>query len=94
MRITLSLLLTLVNTSVNVLLFRVPTVFCLEPLLEARGLSQRELARLAGVSYVTVNRLCRNATTQVSLKTLDAIADALDVQPGELIAKDPKRGRR
>jgi transcriptional regulator with XRE-family HTH domain len=70
-----------------------PTVFRLRELLKKLGLSQRELGRQAGISYVTVNRLCSNTTTQVSLRTLDKIAGALGVEPGELIARE-KKGKR
>ena len=73
---------------------RMPTKFRLRDILEARGISQTELARLAGVAFATVNRMCTNATGQVSLATLDKIADALGVKPGDLIAKETKRGKR
>lgn len=64
-----------------------PTTFRLREILEARGLSQSELARLAGVSFATVNRICTNATEMVSLSTLDKIAAALKVKPGDLIER-------
>lgn len=69
------------------------TIFRLRELLEKRGITQSELARLSGVSFATINRLCTNATAQVSLDTLDRIANALGVEPGDLIARDPKRRR-
>ena len=74
---------------------QVTTRFRLQELLEARkpAMSQTELARLAGVSFATVNRLCTNATAQVSLATLDAIAAVLDVEPGELLEREGKRRR-
>lgn len=68
-------------------------MFRLRELLERLGLSQRELARQAEISYVTVNRLCSNTTAQVSLSTLDKIAGALGVEPGELIVRE-KKGRK
>jgi transcriptional regulator with XRE-family HTH domain len=67
--------------------------FRLRELLEARGISQSQLAREAGVSFSTVNRLCTNATEQVSLATLDKIAGVLGVAPGDLI-QHVKKGRR
>jgi transcriptional regulator with XRE-family HTH domain len=67
--------------------------FRLRELLEARGVSQSQLARDAGVSFATVNRLCTNATEQVSLATLDKIAGVLGVAPGDLI-EHVKKGRR
>ena len=71
-----------------------PTTFRLGEILEERGIAQAELARQTGLSLQTINRLCRNRTAQVSLETLDAIATALGVAPGDLIVKEtPKRKR-
>ena len=74
-----------------------PARFRLRELIEESGLGQSELARLAGVSFATVNRLCQNATGQVSLETLDKLAVALTgslgrtVEPGDLIERQPTR---
>ncbi len=48
-------------------------------------MSQSELARQAGVSFATVNRLCTNATTRVDLETLDRLSAVLGCEPGDLI---------
>ena len=55
-------------------------------------MTQTELARLAGISVATVNRLCLNATAQVSLATLDALSAVLGCEPNDLIER--KKGRR
>lgn len=68
-----------------------PTTFRLRQILEARGMTQAEIAELAGVGLQTIGRLCRNDTGQVSLSTLDKIAAALNIAPGDLIER--KRGR-
>ncbi|HEY6116839.1 MAG TPA: helix-turn-helix transcriptional regulator [Candidatus Dormibacteraeota bacterium] len=70
-----------------------PTVFRLAAVLERAGMSQSELARLSGLSLQTINRLCTNRTAQVSLATLDKIATALKVEPGELLER-AKRVRK
>jgi DNA-binding Xre family transcriptional regulator len=70
-----------------------PTVFRLREVLERKGISQSDLARGSGVSFATINRLCTNATAMVSLETLDKLATTLEVEPGELIARE-KRARR
>lgn len=72
---------------------QVPTHFRLQELLDARtpALSQRELARLSGISPTTINRMCANLTAQVSLATLDAIAEVLGIEPGELLEREGKR---
>jgi transcriptional regulator with XRE-family HTH domain len=68
------------------------TIFRLAAALERQGMSQSELARVSGVGLSTVSRLCRNSTAQVSLATLDAIAAALKVEPGDLIVRE--KGKR
>ncbi|MHB1329241.1 MAG: helix-turn-helix domain-containing protein [Gemmatimonadales bacterium] len=71
-----------------------PTRFRLRELLEKLGLSQSEAARRSGVSFATVNAMCTNRTAQVSLATLDKIAAALGVEPGDLIVREPKKGKK
>ncbi len=71
--------------------------FRLLELLEEAGMSQTDLARSSGISMVTINRMCANKTAQVALKTLDAIANVLRVDPGDLIEGEKgakkRRGR-
>ncbi len=50
-------------------------------------MSQSELAREAGVSFATVNRLCTNATSRVDLDTLDRLSTVLECEPGDLIER-------
>lgn len=57
-------------------------------------MTQGELAQQAGLHIATVNRLCANATQQVSLKTLDRISTVLGCEPGDLIEREKKRRRR
>jgi DNA-binding Xre family transcriptional regulator len=90
----MSLVAHLVKPQVAGVSFTMPTVFRLAEVLAQKGISQSELARTSGVGLRTVARLCRNETAQVALATLDAIADALGVEPGELIARDRTKRRR
>lgn len=71
----------------------VPTVFRLREILEDHEMTQQAMADASGVSLPTISRLCRNETAQVSLETLDKIAGALKVEPGELIVRE-KRARK
>lgn len=52
-----------------------------------RFLSQRELARLAGVHAITLVRL-EAGTTAPSTRTIRALAGALGVEPGELASPE------
>ena len=71
-----------------------PTRFRLRELLEKLGISQSELSRRSGVSFPTINAMCANRTATVALATLDRIADALGVAPGDLLTQgQPKRRR-
>ena len=69
--------------------------FRLREALEERGLGQSEAARLTGVSFATINRMCTNATRQVSLDVLDRIFERLELGPEDVFAFEPskKRGR-
>jgi DNA-binding Xre family transcriptional regulator len=69
------------------------TRFRLAELLEAAGpaMNQSELARRSGVSIVTINSMANNRTKQVSLSTLDALSEALGVEPGDLLEREPKK---
>ena len=68
--------------------------FRLQELLDERGLTQSELSRRSGVSLTTINRMCKNITGQVSLRTLDSLASVLQVEPGTIIASVPAKRRR
>jgi DNA-binding Xre family transcriptional regulator len=75
--------------------------FRLREILEEVGVGQSQLSRESGVSFSTINRMCTNATEQVSLKTLDSISSTLarltgrKFEPGELIERVPeKKGKR
>ena len=58
----------------------------LKKLRESKGLSQRELAGRSGVPTATINRLERG-NDRPSLKDAKKLADALAVDPKELIAQ-------
>lgn len=76
--------------------------FRLREHLEDIGIGQSELSRISGVSFATINRMCTNATRQVSLEVLEDLCAALKVEPGDLIVRarsaaprlDGRRGPR
>lgn len=72
-----------------------PVRFRLQALLDAHDppMSQSELARRSGISLVTVNGIANNRTKQVSLDTIDRLARALQVEPGELFESMGTRRR-
>ena len=72
---------------------RMTTVFRLRALLKSHDMTQAALAKRSGVSLPTISRICRNDTGQVSLATLDKLATALKVEPGELIVREKSTRR-
>jgi transcriptional regulator with XRE-family HTH domain len=59
-------------------------------LREAKGWSQAELARRAGVRQATLSAIENELTTSVDFAVLDRLAKALEVDPGFLLVR---RGR-
>ena len=58
--------------------------------LEATGMSERQLARVAGLSHATVNHLVTGRRTGCTLATARAIETALGVEPGLLFDSSPE----
>ena len=74
------------------LISSVPLRFRLRAVLEelrdaGTPVSQSELARRAGVSLSIVDAIVHNRQRQVSLDTLDALCNALGVDPGDLLER-------
>lgn len=64
------------------------------PTLRARkGLSQRQLAALAGLRPDTVSALERGASTGIRFDTLAKLCEVLDCEPGELLEIDADEHR-
>lgn len=59
-------------------------------LREAKQWSQAELARRSGLSQPSVHDLEKGNTTMPKYTTLKAVADALGVPIGEILARRPK----
>jgi transcriptional regulator with XRE-family HTH domain len=62
-------------------------------LREAKGWTQAELAREAKVRPSTLVEIEKGRTSRIDLAVLERLADALDVAPGFLIAREAKRGK-
>lgn len=59
--------------------------------LQRREMTQRDLARAAGIHYVSICRILTGDTVP-SVETCEAIARALDIVP-EKIFSEPKKSR-
>ena len=61
----------------------------LDELLEARGMTLRELADRVGVTVVNLSVLKNDRAKAVRFSTMTAICDALACQPGDLFRVTP-----
>ena len=52
-------------------------------------LQMKDLAERAGVHYVTISGIWKNASKRVDLETLDKLCKALDCEPGDLFERVP-----
>jgi DNA-binding Xre family transcriptional regulator len=50
-----------------------------------KEMSQRRLSRLTGIDIKNIQRVFRNDRAIVNTETLDRLATALEVEPGDLI---------
>jgi transcriptional regulator with XRE-family HTH domain len=74
-----------------------PVTLRVRELREARGLTQGALAEKAGLRRATVNRIEMGRVKGVDLRTLELLADALEVDAAMLVKHErrrPKAGRR
>jgi transcriptional regulator with XRE-family HTH domain len=55
------------------------------------GLSQRELARRAGIYQPTLSRIESGKATRVTVDMLEAIAQALGCEPADLLKSTPRK---
>lgn len=59
-------------------------------IMKEKGLSNKEVVELTGVSRNTITSLAANATKRVDYDTLEGLCRGLGVTPGELIEYIPK----
>ncbi|HEY4268563.1 MAG TPA: helix-turn-helix transcriptional regulator [Galbitalea sp.] len=59
----------------------------LDELLEERGMTLTRLSELVGVSIVNLSILKNDRARAIRYSTLDAICEALDCSPGDLLVR-------
>lgn len=57
----------------------------LKELLQAKQISQRQLAEFTGLRPATINALCRDNVSRIYLHTLAAICDVLQVHISDIL---------
>lgn len=60
----------------------------LDELLQARGMTLTELSQRVGITLANLSVLKSGRARAVRFSTLEAICDALDCQPGDLLGFD------
>ncbi|WP_285890400.1 helix-turn-helix transcriptional regulator [Paenibacillus macerans] len=59
-------------------------------IMKERGLTNKEVVELTGVSRNTITSLAANATKRIDYDTLEGLCRGLGVSPGELIEYNPE----
>jgi putative transcriptional regulator len=57
----------------------------LDDLLKKKGMSQRELSRLAEIRHPTISEMCLNKSKSLPINNLDAICKVLDCDLTDII---------
>lgn len=65
-------------------------VLRLDRVMADRKMSLNELAERVGISNVNLSKLKNNRVTAIRFSTLQAICEALDCQPGDILEFDKK----
>lgn len=58
-------------------------------IMKQRGLSNKDVVELTGVSRNTITSLAANATKRIDYDTLEGLCKGLDLVPGDLIEYTP-----
>lgn len=77
-----------------IILAMTPIRVRIRELRKALGLTQQALGEHADVTQDTISKLESGRQTRVDFATLDRLALALGVEPGELLEREGKRKRR
>lgn len=66
-----------------------PIVITIDVMLAKRKMSVTELAEKVGITMANVSVLKNGKAKAIRLSTLEAICEALDCQPGDILAYEP-----
>lgn len=64
-------------------------IFTLKNILDAKGVSQTELARKIGIREATMSAIVNNTIKEISVTNMEKICDQLDIEPGDFIKNVP-----
>lgn len=61
----------------------------LRVLLADRRISMSELAKMTNLHYTTINRFEKEGQQRLNMKAMDAVCEALEIQPGDILEHVP-----
>ena len=62
----------------------------LNDLLDKKGLSHRELARMTGIRHPSISEMCNNQTKRLPLDNLAKICEVLECDITDILKLEPK----
>lgn len=66
-----------------------PIIINLDKILEERGVKSNELAERIGITTANLSILKTGKAKAIRFSTLESICEALDCQPGDILAYKP-----
>ncbi|MFD2698355.1 helix-turn-helix domain-containing protein [Mesonia sediminis] len=68
-----------------------PIIIRLDEVLEEKGMKSKELAQRVGITTANLSILKTGKAKAIRFTTLEAICEALDCQPGDILTYAPKQ---
>lgn len=72
-------------------LIEVPIILRLDRVMADRKMSLNELAERVGIANVNLSKIKTGKVSAIRFSTLEAICEALDCQPGDILEYSPSR---
>lgn len=72
-------------------LIEVPIILRLDRVMADRKMSLNELAERVGIANVNLSKIKTGKVSDIRFSTLEAICEALDCQPGDILEYSPPR---
>lgn len=72
-------------------LIEVPIILRLDRVMADRKMSLNELAERVGIANVNLSKIKTGEVSAIRFSTIEAICEALDCQPGDILEYSPPR---
>lgn len=72
-------------------LIEVPIILRLDRVMADRKMSLNELAERVGIANVNLSKIKTGKVSAIRFSTIEAICEALDCQPGDILEYSPPR---